>query len=124
MQVSKSDVTKEVEEKIFHALYQVLSDMRKPETIQRFFTDILSGTERTVLAKRLAIATYLKKNKSYGTIKRELRVSSATIATVQKWMEQGGEGLNQAIDTLAADEWAGALAEKISTSVKRMFKKN
>lgn len=90
--------------------------------MERFFADILSKTERTVLAKRLAIAYYLKKNKSYDVIRNDLKVSSATVATVQGWLEQGNEGLNLALKSIEAEEWAGELADKISTTVQSWFK--
>lgn len=122
MQISKKGVNKKVQGKIFASLYQVLADFRKPSQIADFLNDILSDTEKTVLAKRLGIALYLSKNKSYDAIRKDLKVSSATIASVQKWMEGGGEGLGLAIKTVEADEWAGDLAQKISSSFKKVFK--
>ncbi len=123
MQVSKKDVNRKIERKIFRSLFQVLSDMRKPREIEKFLTDILSETERTVLAKRLGIAYYLNKNKSYEAIRQDLKVSSATIANVQKWMEEGGEGLGLALKAIEADEWAGEMADKIGEQFKRVFNK-
>lgn len=123
MQVSKQDVSKKIEKKIFRSLYQVLADLKRPHEVEKFLDDVLSETEKTVLAKRLGIAYYLGKNKSYERIKEDLKVSSATIANVQKWLEEGGEGLILALKAIEADEWAGEMAEKISKSFKEMFKR-
>lgn len=123
MQVSKKNVNRQVEKRIFKSLYQVLADLKKPEEVKKFLDDVLSKTEKTVLAKRLGIAWYLNKNKSYDVIRQDLKVSSATIATVQGWLEKGGEGLMLAIKTIEADEWAGEMAEKVKKSVKQIFKK-
>ncbi|MFH1280987.1 MAG: Trp family transcriptional regulator [Candidatus Beckwithbacteria bacterium] len=123
MQVSKKDINKKIEDKIFRNLYQVLADLRKPSDIEMFLSDTLSKTEKTVLAKRLGIAYYLNGNKSYEQTRKELRVSSATIANVQKWMESGGEGLRLALKTIEADEWASEMTNKISDSVKKVFKR-
>lgn len=123
MQVSKKGILRATETKIFKSLYQVLADLKKPAEVEMFLKDTLSETERTVLAKRLAIAYYLSKKKSYDLIRQDLRVSSATIANVQKWMESGGKGLKTALKTIEADEWAGEMAEKVSLSVKKWFKK-
>lgn len=123
MQVSKKDVSFKIEKKIFRSLYQVLADLKRPDDVEKFLADVLSETERTVLAKRLGIAYYLNKNKSYEVIRQELKVSSATIANVQKWMESGGEGLNLALKAIEADEWAGEMAGKIGDGFKRVFKK-
>lgn len=123
MQVSKRGVNKKIEKQIFHLLYQVLADMKRSAEVEKFLNDVLSETEKTVLAKRLAIATYLSKNKSYEIIRNDLKVSSATIANVQRWLEQSGEGLMIALKKIEADEWAGEMAEKISQSMKKVFKR-
>ncbi len=123
MQVSKRDVSRGVEKKIFKSLYQVLSDMRRPRDIEKLLSDVLSETERTVLAKRLGIAYFLNKNKSYEAIRQDLKVSSATIANVQKWMEGGSEGLHLALKAIEADEWAEEMASKIGKGLRQVFKK-
>lgn len=123
MQVSKQNVSKSIEKKIFKSLYQVIADLKKPNEVEKFLEDVLSETERTVLAKRLGIAYYLSKNKSYEAIRQDLKVSSATIASVQKWLEKGGEGLQLAIKAIEADEWAGEMAEKVSLGLKKVFKR-
>lgn len=121
MQVSKHGINKQIEKKIFKSLYQVLADIKQPQALERFFTGILSPTERMALAKRLAIAVYLNKGKSYDFIKNNLRVSSATIATVQGLMERRNDGLNLALSAIEADEWAGELTRKISATIKGWF---
>lgn len=123
MQISKKNIDKKIERKIYRWLYQVLADLKKPVDVAKFLNDVLGETERTVLAKRLAIAVYLSRNKSYETIRKELKVSSATIANVQKWLEQSGEGLSVALEKIEADEWAGEMADKITGSFKKVFKK-
>lgn len=123
MQVSKKDVSKSIEKKIFRSLYSVLSDMRNPMEIEKFLSDVLSETEKTVLAKRLGIVYYLNKNRSYEVIREDLKVSSATIANVQRLMEEDGEGLNLAIKAIEAEEWAGEMADKISGKLKKVFSK-
>lgn len=124
MQISKRYVAEKVERKIFRSLYQVLADLKKPKDVEKFLDDILSDTEKTVLAKRLGIAMYLSKNKSYEAIRQNLKVSSATIASVQKWMEQGGEGLMMALKRIEADEWAGEMVDKINGWLKKGLRKN
>ncbi len=123
MQVSKRGVNRKIEEKIFNSLYQVLADMKRSVEVEKFLEDVLSDTERTVLAKRLAIASYLSKNRSYEIIRDDLKVSSATIANVQKWLEHSGEGLMIALKRIEADEWAGDMAGKISQNWKKMWGK-
>jgi len=123
MQISKKNINKEIGEKIFKALYQVLADLKKAEEIEKFLNAILSKTEKTVLAKRLGIAWYLSQKKSYESIRKELKVSSATVATIQRTLEKDKGGLSLAIKTIEAEIWAREMASKVKNSVKKIFKK-
>lgn len=117
MQISKLGVSRRLKQKIYQSLYQVLADLKRPEAVEKLFNDIFSETERVAVTKRLAIAWYLKQNKSYETIKRELKVSSATIATIQNLMEKNNEGISLALRSIEADQWAETLADKISAKI-------
>lgn len=117
MQLSKKGVSRRTEQKIFQFLYQVLADLRKPDQIAAVFDAILRPVEKTMLAKRLAIAWYLKKNHSYRAIKNKLKVSSVSIAAVRNRLRQNDAGLALALKTIEADEWAGDWAEKISAKI-------
>lgn len=123
MQLSKKNINKLIEKRIFKSLYQVLADLRRTEEVEKFLSDVLSKTEQTVLAKRLGIAWYLTKNLSYEEIRKDLKVSSATIATVQKSLEKNKGGFKIAIEAIEADKWAGEMANKVKDSVKKIFKK-
>ena len=123
MQVSKKNVNRQIEAKIFKSLYQVLADLKNPLDVAKFIEDVLSETEKTVLAKRLAIAWYLTKNRPYELIRQELKVSSATIAAVQHLLDGKKAGMLLAVKTMEAEEWAGELAAKVKASVKKIFKK-
>jgi len=118
MQVSKKKVTKSIQQKITNLFCQVLADMTKKEEIKIFIRDFLTDTERTVLKKRLAIAVYLEKGHSYQTIKKDLKVSSATISNVDKMMRKSSEGFVLAFKRLEAEEWANKVSKKVSNLFK------
>ncbi len=69
-----------------------------------------------VLAKRLAIAYWLKKGRSYNNIKNNLKVSSATIASVQS--KTDNPGFQMALKNLEAEEWANVWEKKIKKFIK------
>ena len=73
------------------------------------------------MAKRLAIAYHLEKNKSYDEIKNNLKVSSATIANIDKMMIKGKKGFALALGKIEADRWASELAKKINKKLKKIF---
>jgi uncharacterized protein YerC len=119
MQVSKQKLNKNIENQVFSILYQLIADLKTLEEVKIVFKDLLSETERQVIAKRIAIALFLDKGRSYENIKNTLKVSSATIASVQETM--GNPGTQMAINKIKAEEWAGAWAGKISSLVGKIL---
>ena len=82
--------------------------------------DFLTKTEQEVLTKRLAIAYWLSKDRSYQNIKNNLAVSSTTIASVQKMMKK--KGFQVGLKKIAADEWADKWAQRIGGMIGKRRK--
>ena len=82
-----------------------------------FLEDFFNQTELETFVKRLAIAYWLKKGRSWENIKENLKVSSATISVVQSQMKEPGFAL--ALKKLEAEEWANVWAEKIQKFVRK-----
>ncbi len=121
MQVSKTKLTSKIKKEVFDDFYQVLADLKKESEVEIFCQDFLTKAEQTILAKRLAIAYHLEKNKSYDEIKNSLKVSSATIANVDKMMSKGKKGFALALEKIEANRWASHLSKKISKKLKKIF---
>ena len=122
MQVSARRINKNIEKQMFAILYQVINDLKSEEEVTTIFNDLLSETEKLALAKRLAIATFLDKGRSYDNIRDTLKVSSATIASVQEMM--GNPGFQLALRKVKAEEWADQWGEKISSLFRSVVGKN
>jgi uncharacterized protein YerC len=116
MRVSSQKINDILRNQINKTLSQVLTDIKDPEEMDKFLSDFLSESEYGILAKRLAIAYWLKKGRSYQNIKNNLKVSSATVASVQNEMSK--EGYKKALKLMEADEWANVWAEKIKRFIK------
>jgi uncharacterized protein YerC len=100
-------------EKIFS---QIVTDLREASETEVFLKDFFNESEYEAFTKRLAIAYWLKKGRSYNNIKDNLKVSSATIATVQSMMDKPGFKL--AIKKVEAEEWANQWSERIKKFIK------
>lgn len=120
MQISAQKLNKTIEEQVFAILWQVINDSRGDSEIETLMRDLLSETELMVLAKRLAIAIYLDKGRSYENIKSILKVSSATIAQVQEKMSS--PGIQLALTKVKTDEWAGGWSEKLGQVFSQLKK--
>ena len=120
MQLSSRKLNKNIEKQIFSILYQLMADLKSPQQVETLLSDVLSGAERLAVAKRIAIATFLEKGRSYENIKETLKVSSATIASVQESM--GNPGFQLALQRIKAEEWADEWSEKITGLFKSLTK--
>lgn len=116
MRVSKNKVNKSLENELFATLHQAVADLKSPREVQAFFEAFLSNAEYTTLAKRLAVAYWLDKKRSYGNIHQNLKVSSATIATIQNLMKESGVRIT--LQKIKAEEWANVWTKKIKQFVK------
>lgn len=119
MQVSKQKLNKTIEKQIYSIMHQLISDVKTPQEAEILLGDILSKTERQVIAKRIAIALFLDKGRSYENIKSTLKVSSATIASVQDSM--GNPGTQMALNKIKAEAWADEWAGKITGIMSKII---
>ena len=94
---------------------QTISDLKTREEAEEFLQDFFTKSEKETFGKRLAVAYWLKKGRSYGNIKENLKVSSATIATVQGMLEL--TGVKNALKKLEADEWANQWTDRFKKLV-------
>ena len=116
MQVSKKKINRQLQSQLTGLFYQVVADIGSDEEAKLFLDDFLTKTEMAVMVKRLAIAYYLKKGKSYQEIKNHLSVSSATISTVADLSKKHGFAV--AFKKIANDEWADKWTQKIIKTFK------
>lgn len=62
---------------------------------REFFFDLLTHTERKMLAKRLQITMMLLDGDDYRAIRDNLGVTDVTIAKVNNWLNTDAEGLRK-----------------------------
>lgn len=116
MRTSQKTVNQSLKKQIDQMFIQTICDMKGPEETASFFRDFLNTSEFEVFSKRLAIAYWLKKGRSYNNIRDNLKVSSATISTVNEMMKQ--KGFQLALKKAEAEEWANVWAEKIRKVIR------
>ena len=105
---------------MFNVFYQTIADLKGISEAKIFINGFLTKIESLSLAKRLMTALYLEQGKSYKFIKENLKVSSATIANVDKMMASGGGGFTLALKKIEVDQWASKTAKKISKFFKKV----
>jgi len=103
--------------------YQTIADLQNAAETEIFFRDFLSKMEQMSLAKRLMTAYFLTKGESYNFIKKKLKVSSATIASIDKTMKKNKQGFSLAFQKIEAENWAKETTIKINQFIKKIVKK-
>jgi uncharacterized protein YerC len=119
MQLSNNPLNKNIEKQLSEMMYGILAELSTPEEVKMVMSDVLTEGERMAILKRLGIAVYLDKGRSYEDIKNNIKVSSATIASVAENL--GNSGWQEMIKRIKAEEWASEWTGKISQRVKRIF---
>lgn len=116
MRTSGEKLNPSLATQITKTLSLVIAGLKNRDEVDIFLKDFLKAAEYETFAKRLAVAYWLKKGRSYTNIKNNLKVSSATIAQVQKDMNK--KGFSQALKRLEAEEWANLWEKKIKNFIK------
>lgn len=111
MRTSQQKLNPSLKRQIAKTLAQTIADIKEFDEAESFLNDFLTTAEYDTFAKRLAVGYWLKKERSYNNIRRNLKVSTATIASVQSMMKKPGFKL--AIKLLEAEEWANQWYDKI-----------
>jgi uncharacterized protein YerC len=79
------------------ALYTAASAVRGRGAVKLFLRDLLTGSERIMLGRRIIIAQKLLSGASYADITQSLGVGHDTIYRVQRWLSDQMPGYEQAI---------------------------
>ena len=82
----------EKKQEVLLELCQALAMVTSLPEVAKVLGDLLSDQEIQMIGKRLQIAKRLLFGAKYTDIKEELRVSQPTIARINLWLQQSGEG--------------------------------
>ncbi len=107
-----------LQKEIRNTFFQTLEDIKDKKDFERFFKDFFTEKELETYTKRLAIAYWLKKKRTYENIKTNLRASTSEIKSVESKLNSKGYKL--ALKLMSAEEWANVWSKRIQ-SVKKIL---
>lgn len=100
-QVSKHFMNPKVSEKVYGIFINSIKNTGSRQDVINFLDDLLSPAEKTMLAKRVAIAFMLLEDKyTYYEISKTLKISFGTIAKVHSIFALKGGGYRKIIGNL------------------------
>lgn len=117
MRTSKRLLNESLKRQLTKTLAKTILDLKDLGEADVFLNDFFADSELETYSKRLAVAYWLTKGRSYTNITNNLKVSSATIADVAQRMKK--EGFAQALKRLEAEEWANQWEKKIKKFVRK-----
>ena len=107
-----------LKKEIKKTLARALADFKKENEAFEFLESFLTPQEFETLAKRLSVAYWLSKKRSYENIKTNLKVSSATIAEAGNLLKK--KSVVSAIKRIEADAWAEKWSKKIASLTPKL----
>jgi len=99
-QVSSQYIDNKVKRKIERLFSYCIKQCRDDNTVAEFVDDLLTPTEKIMLAKRVAIALMILKKNTYEEIKNKLKVSKSTIWKVSTWLSAKGKGYRKLLSEI------------------------
>lgn len=80
------------EDKNLEELVEAIVSLQSGDEAQAFLRDLMTEAELNEFARRWKAARMLHSKIPYTTIEKETGLSSATIARVSKWLQEGSGG--------------------------------
>jgi uncharacterized protein YerC len=111
-QISKRELDKDIESEMFREFWLSLSKLRSADIIASFFSDLLTDTEKIMLAKRFTIAILLLRGKRPVEIKETLHVTNSTIGSVGSWLKNANHHTKGVLESIVQEgNWQKLLAK-------------
>lgn len=116
--ISQFQVDDDVLEKIFSLFFEVISKDKDEEEFQNVIHDLLSPSERIMIAKRVAIFYMLMKKLDYYNISKSLKVSPSTVAKFNL-VKENSRGIVRALSATVRNEKIINFFEELILELRR-----
>ncbi|MCB9808901.1 hypothetical protein H6776_00690 [Candidatus Nomurabacteria bacterium] len=90
--------------------------LQTPEEAQAFLRDLLTEGEINEFGKRLQVAHMLTEKVPYSQIEKETGLSSATVARVSKWLNDGMGGYKAMLSKMIHHHLSSEMEKGLSSS--------
>lgn len=104
-QVSRRKLSPDTQKRIYEIFVNCIKKVHSSDEAISFLDDLLSPTEKTMIAKRIAIAlVLLQGNQTYDNISEILKVSRGTVARVNITLNYKGEGYKKILNQIQKEK--------------------
>ncbi|PIV11245.1 hypothetical protein COY13_02055 [Candidatus Roizmanbacteria bacterium CG_4_10_14_0_2_um_filter_36_35] len=116
--ISRLPVSDKVLEKLFDLFFEAVGKQTEEEEFSQVIYDLLSPTERIMIAKRVAIIYLLMKKIDYFNISDVLKVTPNTIAKFQM-IRKNSKGIVRSLKNIVRNEKIANFFEKLFLEIYR-----
>jgi|SRR3990172_2445063 len=116
-QVSRRFLHPKTQERIFSLFISSIILSNSKEKALSLVEDLLTPTEKIMLAKRFSIAYMLIQGYQYSTITQTLKVSKSTVGQMGLWLKHRGNGIRHIISSIKRNESLKNLLTELGDSV-------
>lgn len=112
-QISRRKLDKDIETEMFRQFWASFLSFNDVYRASSFFSDLLTDTERIMLAKRFTIAVLLLRGKRPIEIKETLHVTFSTIGSVGSWLKNAKPETASVLKAIIRDGKWQALLDRV-----------
>lgn len=118
-QLSKIQLESKIAKQIAEQLVETLRLLSSSKEIISLLNELLTPTERLMIAKRLGIAVLLSKGYGYRDIRGILKVSFPTIRSVEFWLKHG-DGYKKEVGRILLNEGMADFFQRVDRLLELM----
>jgi len=111
--VSKIKIDKDLESEMFTQFWNSLTKINNSTKTSEFFSDLLSETEKLMLAKRFTTAVLISRGKTATEIHKSIHISYTTITSVSSWVKNAKNETGKLLTKISKEKNWEDLSDKI-----------
>ena len=115
--ISSKKLKKETLNRLYGEFGKAFEKSARKSGTKLFLGNLLTRTEKIMLAKRISIAVLLAKGYSYPSIRQMLRVTPSTISNVSLNLKYSDKGYRKIVEKILRDEKMNEFWQKIETKL-------
>lgn len=116
-QVSRKVLKRDIEERMQEVFLESIAMVKTKGSVEKLVDDLLSPTEKIMLAKRIAIALLLLKRYDQRAVSNLLKVGLTTVNKVSRALQRGTGGYGMVINAIVRQEKFHAFLEKLDDTL-------
>lgn len=110
----------DIEREILNQFWKSLSRINNPKFASDFFSDLLTNTEKYMLAKRYACAVLLTRGRSASDINKSIHLTYTAIGSVSSWVKNAKPLTTKLLESISKEKDTEKILDKIDAFLDKL----